>query len=85
MNSLTSYKSELVQSVDCEIAMLKKGKFACANQMLKFRHEAELRVFIIECLLEQSPVPQDMVNYLFEQVKELTRMIIVNKCISNNC
>jgi hypothetical protein len=85
MNSLTSYKSEIVQTVTCEIDMLKKGNLKCANQILKFRNEAMLRVFIIECLLDEDPVPQDMVNFLFEEIKEITRFLIKNKCINSNC
>jgi len=83
--SLANYKSELVQSVDCEIKMLKKGNLKCANQMMGLRHQAQLRVFIVECLLQETPVRQDMVNYLYEQIKELTRMITINKCIQSNC
>lgn len=85
MSSLTNYKSELVQSVDCELNMLKKGNRKCANHIMLARHEAQLRIFIIDCLLNEDPVRQDMVNYLFESVKELTRYITVNKCLQSNC
>jgi hypothetical protein len=83
--NLDDYKSELVQSVDCEIEMLQQGDLKCANKMLKYRYEAMLRVFIIECLLDQDDYDQSLVNYLYEVVKELTRLIVINKCIQSKC
>ena len=85
MSSLTSYKSELVQSVDCELDMLKKGNIKCANQVLHARHQAQLRIFMLECLQNETPPRQDIINHLFESIKELTRYIIINKCIQSNC
>lgn len=85
MSSLTNYKSELVQSVDCELNMLKKGNKKCADQIMHARHQAQLRIFMIECLMNETPVRQDIVNALFESVKELTRYITVNKCLQSNC
>jgi hypothetical protein len=85
MSSLTNYKSEIVQTVNCELDMLKKGNRKCANMVLKFRNEAMLRLFIMECLMQEDPVPQDMVNFLFEEIKEITRFLIKNKCLNSNC
>lgn len=84
--NLDLYKSEMVQSVSCEIDMLKLGNLKCANQMLRFRYEAHLRIFIIECLLDYvDDYDTAMVNYLYEQAKELIRLIVTNKCIQSKC
>lgn len=85
MSNLTEYKSELVQSIDCELDMLERGDKKCADLLLKYRHEAMLRVFIIDCVKQQENYDKKMVGYLYETVKELTRLIITNKCIQSKC
>lgn len=96
--TLTDYKSELAKTVSCEISALKRGNLECANKMMAVRHGAQIRVFIIECLLEredadfieecpglQSGSTQAMINYLYEQVKEMTRFITTDNCIGSPC
>jgi hypothetical protein len=80
---LDRYKSELVQTVTCELDMLQRGELSCANKMLKFRHSAQLRIFMIECMLAEENGYQTykpVVNYLYEQVKEITRFISQSVC-----
>lgn len=83
--TLTDYKSELVQTTNCEITMLKRGNMDCANKMLKVRRGATIRVFMIECLQEEDVPDTDMINYLYEQVKEMTRFITADNCIGSPC
>lgn len=83
--TLTDYKSELVQTTNCEITMLKRGNMDCANKILTVRRGATIRVFIIECLLAQESTDQAMINYLYEQVKEMTRFITSDNCIGSPC
>ena len=83
--TLTGYKSELVQTTNCEITMLKRGNMECANKILKVRRGASIRAFIIECLQDEENPDQEMINYLFEQVKEMTRFITSDNCIGSPC
>jgi hypothetical protein len=83
--TLTDYKSELVQTVSCEITALKRGNLECANKSMSVRHGAQIRVFIIECLQAQTVPDQTMINYLYEQVKEMTRYLTTNNCIGAPC
>lgn len=85
MSKLTEYESELVQSINCELNMLKEGNLDCANKVMNVRYEAMLRVFIIKCVMRQPDYDKKMVNFLYETVKELTRLIIINKCIQSKC
>lgn len=79
--NLQEAKSLLAQSVMCELDLLQRGELACADIMLGYRHAAQLRVFMIECMLEDYPAKSKLVvEYLFEQVKELTLMITRNNC-----
>jgi hypothetical protein len=78
--SLASLKSELVQSTLCEIDMLKKANLRCANKLLNFRHGAYIRIHMIECLEPDYDENKDIIDYLYEQVKELIRLIIQSNC-----
>ena len=78
--TLTQAKSQMVQSITCELDMLQKGNIACANQMMNLRYAAELRTYIIECLDDDYEANREVINYLFEQVKELVLMITQNNC-----
>lgn len=71
----------VAQSVVCELDMLQMGEMDCATKMLNYRHSAQLRLYIIECLIDDYPAQNKaVVEYLFEQVKELILMITLNKC-----
>lgn len=71
----------VAQSVVCELDMLQMGEMDCATKMLNYRHSAQLRLYIIECLIDNYPAQNKaVVEYLFEQVKELILMITLNKC-----
>ena len=85
MSRIDDYKSELVQTTTCEIELLKRGQFKCANEILKYRREATLRAYIIDCLIEDDDYDEEIVNYIMEQVKESARMIVRNKCIQSYC
>lgn len=79
--NLSNAKSMLAQSVTCELDMLQSGNLDCADMMLNFRHSAQLRLYIIECLINDYPTSNKaIVEYLFEQVKELVIMITQNNC-----
>jgi len=79
--NLQEAKSLLAQSVVCELDMLQMGHIQCADQLLKYRDAAELRAYIVECLLDDYPTEnKTIVEYLFEQVKELCLMITQNNC-----
>lgn len=79
--NLSSAKSLLAQSVICELDLLESGNLTCADLMLNYRHSAQLRTYIIECLLNDYPTTNKaVVDYLFEQVKELVLMITQNNC-----
>jgi hypothetical protein len=79
--NLNDAKSMLAQSVICELDMLQSGNLKCADMMLNFRHSAQLRLYIIECLIDDYPTTNKaIVEYLFEQVKELVIMITQNNC-----
>ena len=85
MSRLSEYKSELVQTATCEINFLKKGKLKCAKEVMKYRRDAMARIWMLECLLKEDDYDTDMANSLMEDVKELTIMIVINKCINVNC
>ena len=71
----------IAQSILCELDMIQMGNLDCANIMLNYRHSAQLRLYIIECLLCEYPeVNKNIVEFLFEQAKELIVMIIQNNC-----
>ena len=79
--NLSDAKSLIAQSVTCELDMLQTGNLKCADTMLNLRHAAQLRLYIIECLIDDYPTTNKLVvEYLFEQVKELTIMITQNNC-----
>jgi len=79
--NLTELKSLMAQSTVCEIDMLKKNNIDCANKMLMYRHSAQLRAYIVGCLLDDYPGQNKaLVEFLFEQIKELTLMITLNNC-----
>ncbi len=79
--NLSDAKSMLAQSVTCELDMLQSGNLDCADMMLNYRHSAQLRLYIIECLINDYPASNKaIVEYLFEQVKELVIMITQNNC-----
>ena len=79
--NLSEAKSMMAQSVICELDLLESGNLACADLMLNYRHSAQLRTYIIECLLSDYPESNKaVVDYLFEQVKELVLMITQNNC-----
>lgn len=79
--NLNEAKSMVAQSVVCELDMLQMGEMDCATKMLNYRHSAQLRLYIIECLIDDYPAQNKaVVEYLFEQVKELILMITLNKC-----
>lgn len=83
--TLQDYKSELVQTTTCEINMIKKGNLSCADKVLKVRRGAMIRVFIIECLEADNSTDTSLINYLYEQVKEMTRFITTDNCIGKPC
>lgn len=78
--SLANYKSELAQATLCEIALLKKANFKCANKMLNFLYGAYLRIYIIECLNSDYDTNKEVIEYLYEQVKELIRFVVQSNC-----
>ena len=79
--NLSEAKSMLAQSILCEIDLLQMGQMDCANQMLQYRQAAHLRIYIVECLLDDYPAQNKaLVEYLYEQVKELSLMITRNNC-----
>jgi len=81
--NITETKSALVQTVLCEVDMLKRGNLKCANKMLGFRNAAQLRIFMIEAMQSEengAVVYKEVIDYLFEQVKELTRFITQTNC-----
>ena len=79
--SLKEAKSLVAQSVMCELDMLESGDLKCANMMLHLRRSAEIRLYIIGCLISDYPTTnKSLVEFLFEQVKELRIMIIQNNC-----
>lgn len=78
--NLSEAKSLAVQTITCELDMLQMGDFECADMMLKYRKAAMLRIFIIECLNDDYATNMTVINYLFEQVKELLIMITENQC-----
>lgn len=80
---LDTYKSELVHTVTCELDILQRGELICANKMLNFRHGAQIRVYMIECMLAEDDgynTYKQVVNFLYEQVKEITRYISQSVC-----
>lgn len=79
--NLAEAQSLIAQSTVCEINLLKLGKIDCANQMLRYRHSAQLRAYIVECLLADYPGQnKELVEYLFEEIKQLVIMITLNDC-----
>lgn len=78
--NLSNYKSMLVQNVACELNMLQKGQFECANKMLNFRHGAYIRVYMIECYEDEYATYKEVIDYLYEQVKEITTFISQSNC-----
>lgn len=89
MNSLDSYKTRLAQVVLCELRSIKSGDIRCANMILKFSREAQMRIFAIECLMEEQngyETYKETIDYLYEQVKEIIAFISTTNCIStSNC
>ena len=79
--NLTEAKSLIAQSVTCELDLIQMGELECADLMLNYRHGAQLRVYMIQCLIDDYPESnKEIVEYLFEQVKELILMITQNNC-----
>ena len=79
--NLSDAKSLIAQTITCEVDMLQSGNLECADMMLNLRHAAQLRLYIIECLIDDYPASNKaIVDYLFEQVKELVLMITQNNC-----
>lgn len=79
--NLSEAKSMLVQTVNCEIDLLQRGEIDCANRMLAVREAAALRVYMIECMTIDDPTTyRQVINYLFEQVKEMVYYITQSNC-----
>lgn len=78
--TLNEANSLIVQSTTCELDMIEMGNIACANVVLNYRHSAQLRTYIIDCLNEDYTTNKAVINYLFEQSKELILMITQNEC-----
>ena len=78
--SLSNYKSELAQNVTCEIGKLQKGELECPNKMVYLRHGAYIRVYMIECLNTDYATYHEVIDYLYEQVKEITRFLTITNC-----
>jgi len=78
--TLSQAKSLVVQSVICEIDLLEMGNIDCANKILNYRRAAMLRLYMVECLNEDYTTNKAVINYLFEQSKELLLMITQNEC-----
>jgi hypothetical protein len=79
--NLSEVKSLLVNTIYCEIDALQKGNIGCANITLQYRQAIHLRMYIIDCLLDTYPTENKaLVEYLFEQCKELIQMMTLNKC-----
>ena len=85
MSRLDEYKSELVQTSTCELTLLKKGHLKCAKEIMKYRRDAMSRAWMLGCLLDEDDYDTDMANSLMEDIKELVRMIVVNRCIQSYC
>ncbi len=78
--TLDQANSLIVQSTTCELDMLEMGNISCANVVLNYRHSAQLRTYIIDCLNDDYATNKAVINYLFEQTKELLLMITQNEC-----
>lgn len=78
--TLNEANSLIVQSTTCELDMLEMGDVKCANVALNYRHSAILRTYMIECMNDDYATNKTVINYLFEQVKELILMITQNEC-----
>ena len=79
MSSLSELKTLMVKSTMCEIDMVERGHIACADQMLMIRHTAYIRMFIMGCLESQYATYKDIVDYCFEEVKEMIILLISKK------
>lgn len=82
---LDEYKTELVQTTTCELTLLRKGQFKCANEILKFRRAGTWMAHMIDCLLDEDDYDEETLYYFMEQLKEITRRITINRCIETYC
>ena len=83
MSTLKDIKTLLAKSVLCEINAIKKGDLRCANKMLKDRHAEYIRLHMVECMLDQEngyEKNKNIVDALYEQIKEITQYIILKEC-----
>lgn len=79
MSTLSNIEIRLVDHMVCEIATIKKGEIACANQMLIERIEAMNRLFAMECLIDTGDSDYDeTISYIFEQIKEMVTKLNVS-------
>jgi len=79
--SSNELKSLLANTIYCEIDYLQKANMDCANKMLQYRQAIHLRMYIIDCLLDTYPAQNKaLVEYLFEQCKELIQSMTLNQC-----
>lgn len=79
MNTLIELKGLLVKSAICEIEALEKGDLKGADCMLRFRHAAYNRVYMIECFRDSYEENKELVDYLVEQAREITFLLINKK------
>ena len=72
--STLAVKKVMVENAMEEIALLKKGEVDAANVMLQARITCMDKLWVVE-KYGNDPQYQDMVNYLWEEVKELTLLL----------
>lgn len=72
--STRAVKKVMVQNAIDEIALLRKGEIDSANKLLQARITCMDKLWVVETY-GNDPQYQEMVNYLWEEVKELTLLL----------
>lgn len=72
--STLAVKKVMVENAIEEIALLKKGEIDAANKLLQARITCMDKLWVVETY-GNDPQYQEMVNYLWEEVKELTLLL----------
>jgi len=79
--NINELKSLLVNTIYCELNYIQLANMDCANKMLQYRQGIHLRMYIIDCLIDTYPAQNKaLIEYLFEQCKELIQIMTLNKC-----
>ena len=79
MSLKSELKTLMVTSTICEIDELEKGDIACADKMLNLRHAAYIRMYIMGCLEDEYTTYKAVIEYCYEQVKEILQLLITKK------